>query len=257
MFCPNCGFQTDDNMHFCQQCGAALDSGEMRTEAETDIQVQVSLVQDTVFQGEKVTENIYLCPDGMYRWIYEFRMMKNPAILFTFFKIFGGIFGGIWLFETILMLFDGGFDAVVFLNNTFALGIITLVMLVIGLLSYVIVAAMNGWKYIVLFEMNDEGVTHTQMQKQFEKAQAIGWLTAMAGAMTGNLTTTGIGINTAIHNSLHSDFAKVRNVKARRRQHTIYVNELLGKNQVYADSADFDFVLEYISARIPADAVRK
>ena len=90
MFCPNCGFQTDDNMHFCEQCGAALDSGEMRTEAETDIQVQVPLVQDTVFQGEKVTENIYLCPDGMYRWIYEFRMMKNPAILFTLFKIFGG-----------------------------------------------------------------------------------------------------------------------------------------------------------------------
>lgn len=79
----------------------------------------------------------------------------------------------------------------------------------------------------------------------------------MAGAMTGNLTTMGIGINTAVHNSLHSDFAKVRKIKVRRRQHTIYVNELLEKNRVYAEPEDFDFVLDHISKRIPADAAEK
>lgn len=257
MFCPNCGFQISDDARFCEQCGASLNSGGMRAETETNAPAQAPPVQNAATEGTKVTKNIYLCPDGMFRWIYEFRMMQNPVILFTILKIFGGIFGGIWLFETVLMLFDGGFDAEVFLHNTLGIAAVTLVMLVISLLSYVIVAAMNGWKYIVLFEMNGEGVTHTQMQKQFEKAQAVGWLTAMAGAMTGNLTTMGIGINTAVHNSLHSDFAKVRNIKVRRRQHTIYVNELLGKNQVYAEPEDFDFVLEYIRKRIPADAAGK
>ena len=257
MFCPNCGFQTDDHAHFCEQCGISLKHSEMPANAVTNEQAQASPGQRTMMQGRKVTENIYLCPDGMYRWIYEFRMMKNPAILFTLLKIFGGIFGGIWIFETVLMLFDGGFDTEVFLHNTIAIAVIALVMLVIAFISYVIVAAMNGWKYIVLFEMNDEGVTHTQMQKQFEKAQALGWLTAMAGALTGNLTTAGIGINTAIHNSLHSDFSKVRNIRIRRRQHTVYVNELLRKNQVYAEPADFDFVSDYIHARIPADAAKK
>ncbi|MBR3043043.1 MAG: zinc ribbon domain-containing protein [Oscillospiraceae bacterium] len=256
MFCPNCGFQISDDARFCEQCGASLNSGGMRAETETNAPAQTPPVQNAAMEGTKVTKNIYLCPDGMFRWIYEFRMMKNPVILFTILKIFGGIFGGIWLFETVLMLFDG-FDTEVFLHNTFAIAAITLVILVIGLLSYVIVAAMNGWKYIVLFEMNDEGVTHTQMQKQFEKAQAIGWLTTMAGAMTGNLTTIGIGINTAVHNSLHSDFAKVRKIKVRRRQHTIHVNELLEKNQVYAEPEDFDFVLDHISKRIPADAAGK
>ena len=251
-FCPNCGFQTDNHAQFCEQCGASLNSSKMHAEAGTS-----APDQGVSGQGMKVTENIYLCPDGMFRWIYEFRMMKNPTILFTILKIFGGIFGGIWLFETILMLFNDGFDAEVFLHNTLAIAAIALVMLVLGFISYMIVAAMNGWKYIVLFEMNDEGVTHTQMQKQFEKAQALGWLTAMAGAITGNLTTVGIGINTAVHNSMHSDFSKVRNIKIRRRQHTIYVNELLGKNQVYAAPGDFDFVSDYISARIPADAARK
>ena len=37
--------------------------------------------------GEKVTENVYLCPDGVYRWVYEFPMLKNPAILFTVWRV--------------------------------------------------------------------------------------------------------------------------------------------------------------------------
>ena len=246
MFCPNCGFQTDGHAHFCEQCGAPTESGEAMRSA------QVSAVQDTAIQGQKVTENIFLCPDGMYRWIYEFRMMKNPAVLFTLLKIFGGIFGGVWLLETALMLFGGGFNAESFLHNTFAIAMIALVMLVLCVISYVIVAAMNGWKYIVLFEMNEEGVTHTQMQKQFEKAQAVGWLTAAAGLMTGNLTAAGIGINAAVHNSLHSDFAKVKKIKEHRKLNTIYVNGILEKNQVYAEPADYEFVLAYISARVPA-----
>ena len=74
-------------------------------------------------RGHKVADSIYLCPDGMYRWVYEFRMMKNPSVLFTIWKIFGGILGGVWVLETVLMLFDG-FDAEVFLHNTFAIAIL-------------------------------------------------------------------------------------------------------------------------------------
>ena len=256
MFCSNCGAQIDDQARFCENCGAPAGNSQMHTEAAADAQTQAVPPADAEVQEQHVTENIRLCPDGMYRWVYEFRMMKNPSVLFTIWKIFGGILGGVWVLETVLMLFDG-FDAEVFLHNTFAIAIFALVFFVLGVISYVIVAAMNGWKYIVLFEMNEEGVTHTQMQKQFEKAQAIGWLTEMAGLLTGNLTTAGIGINTAIHNSLHSEFAKVKNIRVRRGRHTIYVNELLNKNQIYAEPADFDFVLNYISARIPSGAAKK
>ena len=42
------------------------------------------------------------------------------------------------------------------------------------------------------------------------------------------------------------DFKRVRKVKVNRAMHTIYVNELLGRNQVYAETADFDFVLHFI-----------
>ena len=40
-------------------------------------------------EGQKVTENIYYCTDGKYRWIYELNMLKNPVILMTIWKIFG------------------------------------------------------------------------------------------------------------------------------------------------------------------------
>ena len=32
---------------------------------------------------EQISEKIQLCPDGKYRWIYEYDMLKNPSILLT------------------------------------------------------------------------------------------------------------------------------------------------------------------------------
>ena len=33
------------------------------------------------------SKNIVLCPDGKYRWYYEYPMLKNPVILFTVWKV--------------------------------------------------------------------------------------------------------------------------------------------------------------------------
>ena len=32
---------------------------------------------------------VKLGPDGKYRWLYEFNMLKNPTILFTVFRVMG------------------------------------------------------------------------------------------------------------------------------------------------------------------------
>lgn len=57
----------------------------------------------------------------------------------------------------------------------------------------------------------------------------------------------GIGINSAVRNSMTSEFKNVKEVRSLKRQHVIKVNQLLNHNQVYAKEADFDFVLEYIT----------
>ena len=54
MFCENCGHPIPDGSRFCEYCGArVIENSE----------------SETVITGRKVTENIYLCPDGKYRWI--------------------------------------------------------------------------------------------------------------------------------------------------------------------------------------------
>ncbi len=197
--------------------------------------------------GTKATENIYLCPDGKYRWVYEFPMLKNPIILLTVWKIFGFIFLGIIVFLFLLELFDGNVKnwAVNFFFTP-QFFILPGILFGLSLISYFILAVIYGFKYMVLFEMDDERVLHIQMDKQFKKAKALSWLTAMAGMASGNITTMGIGITSGIKNSSESKFNSVRRVMGHRGLNTIRLNGLLNRNQVYAGKEDYDFVWDYI-----------
>lgn len=198
--------------------------------------------------GEKVTENIYLCPDGVYRWVYEFPMLKNPTILFTVWKVLLVSCAICLVLVGVPILFTEGLGGLLGLPKGIGAG--ALVLIALSIPAYVILAAMYGWKYVVLFEMDDEKVRHIQMEKQFGKAEALGWLTVMAGLTSGNLTAAGSGMLSATKNTSTSYFADVKQVKANRAMHVIRVNQLLNRNQIYAEDADFDFVLQYIQERV-------
>lgn len=198
-------------------------------------------------QEQRVTPNIRLCPDGFYRWVYEFSMLKNPAILFTIWKVLGLGFAAAYLVSTIATLGQTHLDRwEVILKNTRMFAILVLVFAVISVAAYLIVAANYGWKYMVLFEMNENEVRHIQMREQFEKAQALGWLTAVAA---GSFSMKGAGLLAASRERSVSEFGNVKTVKANRRRHVIYVNQALNKNQVYAEDEDFDFVERFIRDR--------
>ena len=193
---------------------------------------------------------IQLCQDGKYRWIYEFSMMKNPIIFFLVLKVFAIAFFVLWLFLAILALKGhDGWEAI--WNNTKMILILFGVFAVLICLSYTIVAAQNGWKYVVLFEMDDTGLIHRQMKKQVKKAKALGWLTVMAGLAGGSFGAMSAGIVAATHSSLSSDFKSVKNVKPKRRWNTIKVNAPFSNNQVYVEKEDFDWVYQYIVSRCP------
>jgi hypothetical protein len=97
--------------------------------------------------------------------------------------------------------------------------------------------------------MDEKEVTHIQMPRQIKKAEAIGLITALVGAMAKNPTTIGTGMLAASKTKSTSVFAKVRRVKARRRLNLIKVNQRLEHNQVYVPKEDFDFVYNYIKSR--------
>ena len=194
------------------------------------------------YQGKEIR----LCNDGKYRWVYEMNMLKNPTIFFTVLKVMMISIGIVWLFGLVIGLGDMSLDY--FLFWTKLTGIMIGIFFVLTIIGVLITAAVLG-KYVVLFEMDEKEVVHIQMPRQVKKAEVIGLITALVGAMAKSPTTIGAGVLATAKTKSTSEFVNVRRVKARRRFNLIKVNQLLDKNQVYVADEDFDFVYNFIKSR--------
>ena len=199
---------------------------------------------------EKSSENIMLCEDGKYRWVYEMNLFKNPTIFMLIWKIFFFIILGIFAFMVLIQSGNSRFWWVGFLNVAKVFGYILIGMTVLSALGYLLYAAIMGGSYIVEFEMDEKGVTHKQIASQTKNAKILGAATMIAGAASGRIGTVGVGLN-AQRTEMYTEFAKVRKVKAYPRRHLIKVNERLEHNQVYAAKEDFAFVKDYIVSHCP------
>lgn len=199
-----------------------------------------------------MSENIKKCDDGTYRWAYEFNMLKNPISLLTVLKIFLLVLVGMWIIFGLFRIGDDGFVGA-FVAQTKELLIPAAILFGLSIVGYIILACIYGWKYCVLFEMNETGIRHIQMEKQYKKAQALGWLTAMAGVAAGKPGVMGTGLLAATKNEQATEFSKVKRLRTFRAFHTIKLDSPLNHNQIYAEPEDYDFVLNYISKRIPKD----
>ncbi|MBE0698688.1 MAG: hypothetical protein IH586_17355 [Anaerolineaceae bacterium] len=71
----------------------------------------------------------------------------------------------------------------------------------------------------------------------------------LAGVMAGNIQATAAGMLAGTKQSLFSSFEKVKSITVNEKRHVIYVNEKLSRNQIYADTADFAFISDYIIKR--------
>ena len=199
-------------------------------------------VESKTYQGKEVR----LCSDGKYRWAYEMHLLKNPTIFFTVLKVMMISLGIVWLFGLVIGIGNMSLDY--FLFWTKLTGIMIGIFFVLTIIGVLITAAVLG-KYVVLFEMDENEVTHIQMPRQVKKAEVIGLITALVGAMAKSPTTIGAGVLATAKTKSTSEFVNVRSVKARRRFNLIKVNQLLDKNQVYVADEDFDFVYNFIKSR--------
>ena len=170
--------------------------------------------------------------DDVYRWIYELEVLGiSVAIIIAI--------------SLIILLATGQFSLQFDPDELKVIGGVVLVFVAITVLSYFIVAKQYGGKYIVIFEMTEESITHRQMESQFDKAKAMGWWTTIIGLAAGSLTTAGAGLMSATRNSMVSEYASVRKIKPNKRMHLIHVNGLLERNQIYVCEEDFEFVLQF------------
>ena len=202
--------------------------------------------------------NIRRGKDGVYRWVYEFNLYRNPTILFTVLKIFFVIIaiGIVIMLASMLNDYLHGYMRIDDILESVTFGLLFMVFwMVLCVVGYLLYAAMNGGKYCVMFEMDDAGVTHRQFAKQVEKAQVVGLVNVLAGIATKNATQVGIGLSSA-RTTMASSFETVRSVQGLRRRQVIKVNEPLNKNQVYVVPEDYDFVFGFIRDHCPNADVR-
>lgn len=246
MFCANCGNKLPDDARFCDACGAPV----VTDEAVQEQSVVAEPVTEDEPKGSKVTEDICLGTDGKYYWYYEFKLMKNPTILFVLWKIFFWIFVGMWAFLSIINASEGHFNFKDFLDFSKIFLFILIGVEALVAIAYFIYAAMRGFKYCVMFEMDEEGVKHTQMPRQFKKAQAMSLVLILAGMATKNPGAVGQGMLAGVKNSMVSSFSNVKSIEIFRKRNVIKVNERMNKNQVYASDQDFDFVVDYIKSHV-------
>lgn len=193
---------------------------------------------------------IILYPDGKYRWVYELNMLKNYSILFDVWKVFGITLIIIVILFLIIALFDGDFSLDNISGMFFSLGIAIGIILVLSVIGYFVYAAMSGWKYAVLFIMDEKEVVHQQMPRTIKKGQLFGELAMLAGAAAGKPGIVGTGL-LAKRTSMTSTLENVERLIPCRWMNLIKVNQLLAKNRVYVTDEDFDFVYNFLCTHCP------
>jgi hypothetical protein len=192
--------------------------------------------------GERVT----LYPDGKYRWVCEVNMLKNPSILFDVWKVLGISIGILVAFFALLIACDGDINMKVLSGLAETVGLLIAIFAVISILGYLLFAAMSGWKYVVLFIMDEKEVVHQQMPSQVKKAKVIGALTVLVGLFAGKPGVVGTGVLSQARMSMTSTLAHVSRLIPCRRMHLIKVNQRLSKNRIYVHDEDFDFVYDFL-----------
>jgi hypothetical protein len=204
--------------------------------------------------GTQVTGGIQRGQDGVWRWNYEMNMWKNPTILITVWKVMmlGGAFPV--LLVTVLGLVEDGLSEAL---RTFGFMFLAVGAICTGLvlLAYPVVALAYGGTYQVVFEMDEKGVNHVQVNSQYDRAQVLAWLTTLAGFGAGSAQTAGAGLLAASKKNSYSEFKKVKKIVLKPSRNVIYLNQALERNQVYAEPDSFQQVADYIVKRCPKATV--
>ncbi len=194
---------------------------------------------------------VRLYEDGKYHWMYDLNLMKNPSVLIDVYKMLGMT---LLITAFILFMIQACTEGLHFEGMGFVLkltGVLAGILLVLGLLGYLLYAVVAGGIYTVHFTMDENGFVHEQAPRSQKVAERIGCLAALVGIFARRPSVTGSGMIAASRTSMSSHFSNVKKVKALRRMNTIMVNEPFGKNRVYVNDEDFDFVYDFIIKRCP------
>ena len=191
--------------------------------------------------------------NAKYRWRYEMSLFKNPTIFLAVAKAILIALAITVLLIGLISCIADGFSA----DSLLFTGKLVLVMLgifaVLLVLGYLLYAAVMGGRYVVDFTMDEKSIVHAQCAKQAKKAENIGTAAMLMGVLTHNRGAVSAGYNSATRMTSTVVFQDVKKVVADKKRSTIKLRSI-GWDHVYADGDDFDFVADWIRARVPETA---
>ena len=189
--------------------------------------------------------SIFQEEDGTYDWIYCMKLLKNLSMMKFVMTVIAIAFAAM---VVIMLLMTGGSG-----DTLWMLGIMGLVfgaVMLIVLFSFWLVDKMYKGSYMLIYEMNEQGITFSQTTDQAQITRAIAASSAAVNAAGGNVGGVIAGTGLALRpNSYHADFSKVRTVKGIRRDSLIWVNTFGQFLQIYVPDEAYDFVFLYITRR--------
>lgn len=205
-------------------------------------------VKDELSQSEPVVL------DAVTRWSYHVNMWTNPILILTVWKVLFLAALAPAILVAVLALEDGFAEALeIFVQVG---GMVFFIMTGLMLIAYLITALVYGGKYSVIFEMDDDGIKHIQLNRQFENSQIVAALAVLAGLATGNSQTIGAGILAGTRRTSYTRFSRVKKIRIHSKRHVMYLNENLTHNQVYVTAEQFDKIKTYILTRCPKAQIR-
>jgi len=212
---------------------------------------------------------VTLGEDGVLRWSYDMDMWHNRYMIGLVFKIIGLMLGIPTLLAAVAMLMraaplmaDGvtGDRLRSFLRDDLILlavvGGMLAGMLLLGAIIYAICAAVMKGRYHLCFQMDDSAVALVRNPKTMGVINTLGIVAAIAGLAAGKPgESLRLGSTLAAANSTGtSRFDAARRVKIVEKCDVLDIREFFGMNQIYVPPEDFEYVKEFILARIPEKA---
>lgn len=238
MLCPYCGTPINPGARFCRGCGAPV--------TETPAQAQEPAPPE---RDPDLPEGIVRDENGAYHWTYRMNMRKNPTVLITLLKVFGGIFGGLALIMSLVLVIQGDADEVPQLLLVMAA--ICAGLCILSAIVWLCMAAARGGWYIIEHSMDEERVVYLSTPEEKRKTRGLavaGFLLALA---SDDLTLAGSSMALSASERFDSVYTSVKSIQAVPRRDLIKVNNTLQRNTIYAAPHQYDFVWRYITAHCP------
>ena len=194
--------------------------------------------------------------NGIYHWIYELDMNNNRSILNLVLKLIMGIMGIICVIVLIVSI-KNGVPLENVLEGAKILLLCLFVIFLICLFAYWLVKKMYDGTYVMIYDMDEEGISFSQTADQAEKTRLIAGFASMAGAASKNYGLMASGAAAAYNTSAYSKFTKVTKVIIDKDKNLINLCSPFLLNMVYVEDKDFEFVENYICQRCTKAIIKR